>query len=87
MSKLEYKPIAVQDECWGGTEKTPELVVLVKLEAIGSNRKHYKNDVIEFSNRYFLEDYIIENELKILPEKEFRASATDTAISIIKAMK
>lgn len=72
--KLEYKPIAVQDECFGDRDKdNPELTVLVKLEAQAKNGKRYKTTALTFPDADNLDKYITENDLKILPESEFRS--------------
>lgn len=84
--KLAYKPIIIQDECFGGTEKSPELICIIKKEAKGINRIYYKNEVIEFPNRMFLENYIRRNKLKVLPEQDFKALPKEKALQLIKAL-
>lgn len=72
MKKLQYKPIAVQDECFGSRDKNnPELTVLIKLEAQAKNGKRYKTDALSFPDANYLDKYITENNLIILPEEEF----------------
>ncbi|MFA6190697.1 MAG: hypothetical protein WC711_04295 [Candidatus Staskawiczbacteria bacterium] len=87
MTKLNYKPIAVQDECFGGTIKEPKIIVIIKTEAQGAKTKFYKNDVKEFNCWEDLNVFIEENSLKVLPEKEFRADIKTKTISLIKAMR
>jgi hypothetical protein len=86
MKKLIYKPIAIQNECFGGTEKSPELVCIIKKEAVGTKKMYYKNEVIEFPNRMFLDDYIKRNKLKILSEQDFKALPSEKALQLIKAL-
>lgn len=83
--KLEYKPIAVQDECWGGKSvEDPEVTVLIKLEAQGKTKKHYKITAETFPNASYLDKFITENNLVVVPEKEFKATEFDKVLAIIK---
>ena len=84
--KLIYKPIIIQDECFGGTEKNPELICIIKKEAVGTKRMYYKNEVIEFPNRMFLENYIRKNKLKVVPEIDFKALPREKALQLIRAL-
>ena len=87
MSKLNYKPIAVQNECWGGSQQEPEVTVLVKMMAQWKNKKYYKNDAISFPNAKYLDEYISENAIEIIPEKDFKSTPTEKAIHLIEALK
>jgi len=73
MPKLEYKPIAVQDECFGGRIGTdsPELTILIKLMAEGKT-VHYKTDAQTFPNAEELDNWIKKTKVKILPEVDFK---------------
>ena len=86
MSKLEYKPIQMQDECWGSSKEKYGITVLVKYEAQGKSKKYYKTDAMSFPNEYYLEEYISKNNISIIPEKEFRATTTEKALHLIKAV-
>lgn len=74
MNKLEYKPIAMQNECFGGRIGTDskELTVIVKLMAQGKLYKYYKNDAITFPNAEALADYLDKTKIKVLSEKKFK---------------
>ena len=71
--KLEYKPIAVQNECWGGRvgSDSKEQTILIKLMAEGKY-KHYKTDSMTFPDEEALAEWIKETKVKILSEKKFR---------------
>jgi hypothetical protein len=69
--KLEYKPIAVQDECWGGTQKDPRMWVLVKYEAQSKSRR-VKFDVMAFPNPKAMADWLEETKLPVVPEAELK---------------
>ena len=75
--KLEYKPIAVQDECFGGTKDSPEMTVLIKLAAQGKRNVLYKNTAMSFPDANYLDKYINENKLEVVPEGDFRANNVD----------
>lgn len=85
--KLEYKPVAIQDECWGGSKKSPELIVLVKMMAQGTKFKYYKNEAMAFPNAAYLDKYISDNSLKVIPEAEFKATTTEKVLHLLKALK
>lgn len=85
--KLIYKPIAVQNECFGGTEKDPEITVMVKLKADGKTKAYYKNDAMSFPDRNYLDKFISDNKLEILLESDFRALPVEMAQLIIKAIE
>ena len=88
MSKLEYKPIAVQDECWNGGygHDSKELTVLIKYAAQGAKSMYYKNDAMTFPTADYLDEYITKNNLEILPEKDFKARDSERALHLIKAL-
>ncbi len=87
MIKLKYQPVAIQDECFGGTEKNPEIIVIVKLEAQGAKIKHYKNDVISFQNVHYLDKYLSENNLIVLKESKFKPTVISKTLQLIRANK
>lgn len=86
MSKLEYKPIQMQNECWGSSKEKYGITVIVRYEAQGKTKKYYKTDAISFPNEYYLDDYVSKNKINILPEKEFKATPTEKALHLIKAL-
>ena len=78
MSKLEYKPIAVNDSCFGGKildyrtgETIPEITVLIKLKAEGKSYPYYKTDAMTFPNGEALSDWIDKTKVAILSDEEF----------------
>ena len=85
MSKLQYKPTQMQDECWGSSKEKHGITVLVRYEAQGKTKKYYKTDAISFPNEYYLAEYVKENKIDILSEEEFKATPTAKALSLIKA--
>lgn len=84
--RLQYKPIYIQDECFGGDE-AESIVVIVKLEAQGKNRMYYKNDVLNFNNRQLLSEYITKNKVKVLPEEKFKVPIGIKAHHLCEACK
>ena len=74
MSKLEYKPIAIQNECFGGRIGTDskEQTVIIKLMAEGKSYPYYKTDAITFPDGESLVKWIEETKVVILPEEEFK---------------
>lgn len=82
--KLEYKPVAVQDECWGGVLKDPRIWVLIKTEAHGK-KIHHKFDVKEFIDAEHLDRWLEETGLPVIPEKELRAGVGQQARFIAEA--
>lgn len=85
--KIEYKPIAIQDECWGGSKKNPEVIVLVKMEGQGKKNKLYKNETMSFPDKNYLEKYIKENKLKVISEVDFKAKLVDKVLNLIRATR
>lgn len=85
MSKLKYKPVAIQNECLGDNKNDPRIWVYVKLEAQGKSKKYYKTDVLEFPNRYYLQKFLDETELPVINESEFKADNVAQAIALSKA--
>lgn len=83
---MKYKPIAVQDECFGGTKKNPEVTVLVKMEAQGKKNKLYKNEAMSFPDENYLDKYINENNLQIISETDFKANKIDNILHLLKAI-
>jgi hypothetical protein len=73
IGKLEYKPIAVQNECFGGRigSNSAEQTVLIKLMAEGKT-VHYKTDAMNFPNDEELAKWIKQTKVKILSEEEFK---------------
>ena len=73
MPKLIYKPIVVQNECFGGRigSDSKEQTILVKLMAQGAKYKYYKTDAITFPNDEALAEWIEKTGVEILSEKEF----------------
>lgn len=65
--RLGYKPVAVQDECWGGTEKDPRMWVLVKYEAQSKTRR-VKFDVMAFPSPEAMADWLEETKVPVIPE-------------------
>ena len=75
MAKLEYKPIAIQNECLGGIKKNPEMYIFVKYEAEG-RRTYYKTGVMAFPNKFALNEYLEETKLPVISEKKFKQLKT-----------
>lgn len=84
--KLEYKPIAIQDECFGGSEKEPEITVLVRIAAKGKKNVLTKVKALSFPDANYLDKYITENKIPVLPEAEFRATKQETGITSGKSL-
>lgn len=72
MSKIEYKPIAVQDECFGGTKEDPRIWVFVKMEGHGK-KTYYRFEVKEFPDTNYLDKWLKETGLPVIPEKKIKA--------------
>lgn len=83
--KLEYKPVAVQDECFGGSEKEPRIWVIVKMQAQGKKNLLAKYDVREFPDVNYLDKWLNETKLPVIPATELRAGIGATVRLLAKA--
>lgn len=83
-----YKPVAVQDDCFMGTENGKEtIVVLVRYEKQGKKNILVKYDAIEFPNIYFLDKWMQDNKIeKATPSEDFKAPPVNQALHLIKAL-
>lgn len=86
MSKLEYKPIEMQDECFGRFKEEGKTTVLVRYEAQGKIRKHYRNEAIDFHSVEELESFIKKNKIRVLPAEKFKANPRDEIMHLITAI-
>lgn len=86
--KLEYKPIAVQNECWTSKDKDDqEVTVLVKLAAQGKKNVLYKITAESFPTPDYLDAYIKKHNLVVVPQEEFKSTEIDNVLAIIKQSK
>ncbi len=83
-----YKIVAVQDECFVGTENSKEaIVVLVRYEKHRKQNILIKYDVKEFPNADYLSKFMEEIGIeKAIPSNEFKAPAINRALHLIKAL-
>lgn len=82
--KIEYKPVAVQNECWGGTKKDPRMWVLVKYEAQSKSRR-VKFDVMAFPSPEAMADWLQEVNLPVVPEAELKPGVGNAVKLLSKA--
>ena len=64
----------------------PETTVLVKFLAQGKSKIYEKKDAITFPDINYLDKYINENKLRVIPESEFKASRQESLMHLIKAV-
>jgi len=87
MPKLDYNPIAIQNEGFGGTIENPEIIVIIKTEAQGKSKKYYKTLVKQFPNWHYLDKYIKDNKLPIISEEDFNTTNVDKVLHLVTAEK
>lgn len=56
------------------------------MEAQGKKNKLYKNEAMSFPDRNYLDKYIKENKLEVIPEEQFGAKSVDKVLHLIKAI-
>lgn len=86
MTKLKYKPVAIQNECWGTEENSRGITVLVKYLAQGKIRIYEKKEAFTFSTAKELERFINKNKIKVISEKKFKPNDQDKLLHLLKAV-
>lgn len=81
-----FKPVAVNDSCFIGTENGKEaVVVMVRYEKQGKRKPIVRFDAKEFPNALYLDKYIEEEKLDVIPDENFRKDKEDV-VAVVKAL-
>lgn len=81
-----FKPVAVNDNCFIGTENGKEaMVVMIRYEKQGKKKPIIRFDAKEFPNIHYLDKYIKENNLDVVPEEFFKKEKEDV-VAFVKAV-
>ena len=81
-----FKPVAVNNSCFIGTENSKDaIVVLVRYEKKGKKKPIRRFDAKEFPNAHYLEKYIEDNALDVIPDEHFKKDKEDI-VAVTKAL-
>jgi hypothetical protein len=81
-----YKMAAIQDGCFIGTENDKDaIVVLARYEKQGKKNLLLKYDTIEFPNAMYLDKFIKEKGVPVVPDEDFKAPKIEQLLHLIKA--
>lgn len=82
-----YQMTAIQDECFIGTEKSKEaIVVLIKYEKQGKKNVIVKYEAREFPNRDYLDKFITDTHIKVISEDKLKVPIINQAQHIISCL-